>query len=72
MELLKKYFPYSFGAQDIKGLVIKIVVLLVVNAVLGWVLGLIPFVGGILGWVVSVYCTISWVLAILDYLKVLK
>jgi len=72
MELLKKYFPYSFGAQDLKGLIIKIVVLLVVNAVLGWVIGLIPFVGGILSWVVSVYCTIGWILAVLDYLKVLK
>lgn len=72
MELLKKYFSYSFGSKTLKDLIIKIVILLVVNAVLGWVLGLIPFVGGILGWVVSVYCTVAWILAVLDYLKVLK
>lgn len=72
MELLKKVFPYSFGAQDIKGLIIKIAVYLVASAVLGWVLGLIPLVGGIAAWVVGVYSTVGWILVILDYLKVLK
>lgn len=72
MEMLKKIFPYSFGAQDIKGLVIKIVVYLVVSAILGWVIGLIPLIGGIVSWIIGIYSTVGWILAILDYLKVLK
>jgi len=72
MEMLKKYFPFSFGAADVAGLVIKIVVYLVVSAVAGFVLGLIPIVGGILGTIVGIYCTAGWIIALLDYLKVLK
>lgn len=72
MDIIKKLFPYSFGAADIKALVIKIVVYLVVSAVLGWVIGLIPFIGGIISWIIGIYCTVGWILAILDYLKVLK
>ena len=72
MEMLKKYFPYSFGAADVKALVIKVIVYLLVSAVGGFILGLLPLVGGILSWVLGLYCTVGWILAILDYLKVLK
>ena len=72
MDMLKKVFPYSFGAAAVMDLVIKVIVYLVASAVLGWVLGLIPLLGGILGWVIGLYCTVGWILAILDYLKVLK
>lgn len=72
MDFLKKYFPYSFGAADVKALIIKIVVYVLVGYLLGFVAGLIPFVGGILGTLVSLYTTAGWILAILDYLKVLK
>lgn len=72
MDTIKKLFPYSFGASDIKSLVIKILVYLVASAVLGWVIGLIPIVGGIVSWVLGIYCTIGWILAVLDYLKILK
>ncbi len=72
MDMLKKYFPFSFGAADVKTLVIKVVIYLVVSAVAGFVLGLIPFVGGIVAWIIGLYCTVGWILAILDYLKVLK
>ena len=72
MEMLKKFFPYSFGAADVKALVIKVIIYLVVSAVGGWILGLLPLVGGILSWVLGLYCTVGWILAILDYLKVLK
>lgn len=72
MDMLKKVFPYSFGAADVKGLVIKVIIYLVVSAVGGWILGLLPLVGGILSWVLGLYCTVGWILAILDYLKVLK
>ena len=72
MDMLKKIFPYSFGAQDVKALVIKILVYLVASALLCWVIGLIPLIGGIVSWVIGVYCTVGWILVILDYLKVLK
>lgn len=72
MDMLKKFFPYSFGAQDVKGLVLKVLIYLVVSAVVCTVLGLIPLVGGILSTVAGLYCTVGWILAILDYLKVLK
>ena len=72
MDMLKKLFPFSFGAADIKALVIKIVIYLLVSAVVGFVLGLIPGVGGIVGGIVGLYCTVGWILSVLDYLKVLK
>ena len=72
MDMLKKIFPYSFGAKDITGLVIKIIVYVVASAVLGFVIGLIPFVGGLVGSLIGLYSTVGIVLVILDYLKILK
>ncbi len=72
MDMLKKFFPYSFGAKDVTGLVIKILVYLVAGAVVGFVLGLIPLIGGLLGSLVGLYSTVGIVLVILDYLKVIK
>ena len=72
MDMLKKIFPYSFGSKDVASLVIKIVVYLVASAVLGFVIGLIPLVGGLVGSLIGLYSTVGIVLAILDYLKVLK
>lgn len=72
MDSIKKLFPYSFGAADIKAMVIKIVVYLLASAVLGLVIGLIPLVGGIVSWLVGIYCTVGWILVVLDYLKVIK
>ena len=36
MDMLKKFFPYSFGARDITALVVKIIVYVVAGAVLGY------------------------------------
>ena len=41
MDMLKKFFPYSFGAKDVTNLAIKIVVYLVVGAVVGLLCGII-------------------------------
>ena len=49
MDVLKQIFPFSFGAADVKALVIKVVIYVVASAVIGFVLGLIPIVGGALG-----------------------
>ena len=86
MDMLKKFFPYSFGAKDVTALVIKIIVYVVAMVAGGLLLGLIglisgwiPVLGAIIGWilgaigtVIEVYCVIGIVLSILDYLKVLK
>jgi VIT1/CCC1 family predicted Fe2+/Mn2+ transporter len=78
MDMVKKLFPYSFGTADVKSLVIKILVYLVASAVVGFLLGLlsgIPLVGavaGVIGWAFGLYCTVGWILAILNFLKVLK
>lgn len=79
MEMLKKIFPYAFAQKkDVAALVINILVHIVVGFVIGLVIGLldfIPVVGtllGIVGKVVELYLTVSLVLSILDYFKVLK
>ncbi len=72
MDTIKKLFPYSFGAADIKTMIIKIVVYLVASTVLGLIIGLIPLIGGIASWLVGIYCTVGWILVVLDYLKVIK
>lgn len=86
MDTLKKFFPYSFGASEVKDLVIKIIVYIVaafiagaVLAVAGAITGWIPVLGGLIGLVLSIvggvvelYVLIGIVLLVLDYLKVLK
>ena len=79
MDMLKQIFPFSFAAKnDLTALIINIVVYIAVGAVVGFVLGLlgqIPFIGflfSLIGWVVGLYCLVGIVLAVLDYMKVLK
>lgn len=86
MDVLKKIFPYSFGAAEVKDLVIKIIVYIVaaflagvVLAIAGLITGWIPIVGAIIGVLlrivggaVELYVLIGIVLLVLDYLKVLK
>ena len=86
MDTLKKIFPLSFGASDVAGLVIKIIIYIVVAAIGGIIIGLaaavlalIPFIGGVLAWLVGsigslvgLYSLIGIVLTCLDYFKILK
>ena len=79
MDLLKKYFPYSFGVKDLTNLIIKIIVYVVAGVIIATIAGIIgkiPLVGGILGWaigtVANIYTTAGWIFAILNYLKILK
>lgn len=78
MDMLKKFFPFSFGAADVKALVIKIVVYVVASFVVGFVAGLlsqVPVLGlvlGIVNWLFGLYSTAGVVFAILAYVKVLK
>ena len=69
-----------------KTLAIKIIVYIlaaavigIVLGVIGWLVSVLPVVSaivgtvlGVIGWVVRVYCLIGIILAILNYLKVIK
>lgn len=78
MATLKKLFPYSFHVADLKNLIIKIVVYIVGSFLVSLVVGLLSFIPvlnillRIIGWIVDIYCVVGIVLAVLDFLKVLK
>ena len=79
MDQIKAYFPFSFDTKDVKTLLIKIVVYLILDLIVGLVcrvIGFFPFVGGIIGWLVygvaSLYVLVGIALAVLDYLKIIK
>ena len=79
MDMLKKFFPYSFAAKkDVAALVINIIVYIVVGFIAGALIGLlwwVPIVNiitGILGSAIELYILIGLVLTVLDYCKILK
>ena len=82
MSTLKKFFPYSFGADSVAALVIKIIVYLCIPTILGIVtaiISIVPIIGGIIAWVlglvsgvIGLYTIAGIVILVLDYLKVLK
>ena len=79
MDLVKKYFPYSFSKKKTRQDLIKaILIYLVAGFVGGLVIGLlgkIPLIGflfGIVGTVVEIYVVAGIVLTVLDYKKMLK
>ena len=78
MDMVKKYFPQAFKANDVKSLIIALLIYAVLAVVGGFVIGLlgiipiIGFIAGILGWLLEIYCTIGAILAILVFLKIVK
>ena len=78
MDMVKKYFPQAFKANDVKSLIIALLIYAVLAVVGGFVIGLlgiipiIGFIAGVLGWLLEIYCTIGIILAILVFLKVVK
>ncbi len=78
MDMLKKFFPLSFGVKDLGNLIVKVLIYLVVGIIAGFAIGIlagIPVINlltGILGTLVDLYCVVGIIVAILDYLKVLK
>ena len=78
MDMIRKVFPYSLGAKEVKELVIKILVYLVVGVIIGFLIGIlakIPVLGlifSLVGAVFDLYCFVGIILAVLDYMKVLK
>ena len=71
-DILRKLFPYSFGAEDMKGLVIKVLVYALLGGVLRLLLGMIPVAGLWLSLVVYIYCNVGWVVTALVYIGVFK
>ena len=65
MELLKKFFPYSFGVKDTSDFVVKLIVYVVVGAVAGILIGLlagIPILGilfSVVGSLIDLYVVIG-------------
>ena len=79
MDSLKKYFPLAFKAKkNVKDLLVNVVIHVLVDLVAGLVIGLLsglPLIGwlfGLVGGLVGLYFTVSVVLSILHYLKVVK
>lgn len=78
LDMIKKYFPHAFRVNDVKSLIVNLVIYALIAFVAGIVLGLlgiIPILGfvfGVIGWVVELYCTAGVILAILVFLKVIK
>lgn len=78
MDFLKKFWPFSFNTEDVKSLVIKAIIYVVVGAVFGVLIGVlanIKIVGvifAILGALVDIYVTAGLVFLFLSYFKVLK
>lgn len=72
MATLKKIFPLAFKAKkDIGALIVNILIHVIADVVAGLIIGLLPILS-ILGGVIGLYFTVSVILSILDYLKVLK
>lgn len=78
MEALKKFFPHAFKANDVKALIISLVIYVLIDVVCGFVIGLlakIPLIGiifSILGTVVGLYALVGIILSILVFVKVIK
>lgn len=81
MDTIKKLFPYSFTKkEDVKSLVINIVlhivaaiVINVITTVLHIVLGFLPLVGwllSIVGGIVGLYLLVGIIFSLLNYFKV--
>lgn len=74
-ELARKAFPFSFKSNDLVGLIVAIIIYAVaatVGGLLLGVLGKIPFIGfifGFVGWLFGIYCVVGIVIAVLVFLK---
>ena len=76
MEMLKRYFPFSFKEKnEIKGLAINILIYLAAALVVGLVIGLfsgvpvLNWIFGIFGAVAEIYAVLGIVLSVLDYTR---
>lgn len=78
MDILKKWFPWSFRANDVKSLIISILIYIAIGIVGGLIISLliwVPLVGwllGLVGGLLDLYTLVGIILAILEFAGVLK
>ena len=78
MDILKKFFPTAFKANDLKAFIIALVIYVLIDVVCGFVIGLLaalPIIGiifSLIGAVVGLYALVGVILSILVFVKVLK
>ena len=79
MNLLKKYFPFSFRKKpETKELIIDILIHVIAGAIVGAVIGIfanipvIKLITGLAGTIAELYVIAGIVLTIMDYKKLLK
>lgn len=79
MATLKKIFPLAFKAKkDIGALIVNVLIHIVADIIAGLIIGLLsglPLIGwlfALVGSVLGLYFTVSVILSILDYLKIIK
>lgn len=78
MDTIKKLWPYSFKATDVKALIITIVIYIVADFVCGLVIGLLGklpllgFIFSLVGTVLGIYFFVGIVFAVLCFFKILK
>ena len=78
MNLLRKCFPYSFGVETLKDLIMTVIAYFLAVLLFGFLLGFLSkipgvgFVFSLLMFVLDLYCYVGVVLAILRCLKILK
>ena len=78
LNVIKPYFPQAFKANDVKSLIIALVVYALIACIGGFVLGLltiIPILGFIfrvVSWLVEIYCAAGVILSLLVFLKFVK
>jgi len=78
MDTLKKFWPRAFKANDVGALIVTIIIYIVADVICGFVIGLLgalPLIGflfSLVGSLIGIYFFVGIVLAVLNFLKVLK
>ena len=78
MNILKKYFPFSFGPVDTKAFIITLVIYAVIGLVVSFLIGilsrlwLIGWIFGIIGSLVDLYVVAGVILTILSFTGLFK
>lgn len=78
MDLLRKYFPYSFGVETLKELIVTIIAYILTGLLIGLLLGflshisVVGFVFLLLIYLLDLYCGIGSIFAIVRFVKVLN
>ena len=78
MDILKKFFPHAFKANDLGKFIVTLIIYVLIDIVCGFVIGLLaklPIIGiifSLLGSLVGLYALVGIILSILVFVKVIK